>query len=94
MRDATTWDELLGQMEADYEFASAGGVLTQPLWTAPEGLGPIPEELKPRAQQLLELQRAHLAELEEKRRNVKKELRGVKQVPVIDRPPVYLDAEG
>ncbi|WP_159599297.1 hypothetical protein [Agromyces humi] len=96
MPEPADWASLLDQMEADYEFASAGRTeLIQPLWQAPEHLGPIPDELRARAERLLSMQQKLHAELAKRRGSVARELRGIKAVPKgSSDQPVYLDIAG
>jgi len=69
---------------------------TDPAWTAPTGLGPVPSVLTTRASSVLARQRAVLRSLVDDRAEVVQQLGAVRRVEASHEPgrPVYLDALG
>ena len=69
---------------------------TDPAWTAPTGLGPVPSVLTTRASSVLARQRAVLRSLVDDRAAVVQQLGAVRRVEASHEPgrPVYLDALG
>lgn len=64
-------------------------------WTPPEGLGPMPAELLPRAAALRTSQQLAIARVEERLADVSSRLRAVKKIPQLAADvPVYLDRIG
>ncbi|MFA9446409.1 hypothetical protein [Egicoccus sp. AB-alg6-2] len=65
----SAWLQVLEQLEADiaeYDIALAGGELVPvQTWVPPRDLGPLPDELQPRAQRLA----VHLAGLQSRTRD-------------------------
>lgn len=88
--DATSaWQALLDSLDEYVEMlhdltnaVSQGNFTDVAPWMPPEDLGPLPEELAPRARQLLTSQRAALAGLGQARRSVGDQLSLLRSVPL------------
>lgn len=88
------WRHTRDSMDAaGAEGARAG--TSQEAWIPPEGLGPMPAELLPRAVALRTSQQLAIARVEERLAGVSSRLRAVKKIPqLVADVPVYLDRIG
>lgn len=97
----TRWEEVLDTLEDG--IATALTALDHPdapmkafLWSPPEGLGPLPEHLKDRAEQILESQESLNARMVAERQAAGRHLEALRSIP--DRRPrdasIYLDVNG
>jgi len=86
------WRDVLNELWRRSRDALDSGLAPEP-WSPPEGLGPIPVELIPRAASLVQGQRLAIANLRERRDDVSARLRIMKQVPQLFHGdiPVYVD---
>lgn len=99
--DATPpdWLSVLDEMEALTADATAVGAAIAPtraIWLAPARLGPIPIELRERADRVLAAQRDAIQQLEEMRHSTGEHLAAVRSIPSAQRAgqSVYLDITG
>jgi hypothetical protein len=100
--DAAGWDDLLATMEADLAAildrreAGDGDRETTAAWNAPSGLGPMPEHLAPRAQQLLADLGDGMRRLDAERTTVSDHLAVLRTLPATsgESRAVYLDVTG
>ena len=100
--DAGSWERLLDELAthvASLRSAAADETLLLELpvtqWLPPEGLGEIPENLAPRAADLLSRMQGLAPLLEQRREATMKQLRAVDSVPRdTGQTSVYLDSIG
>jgi hypothetical protein len=101
------WTEVLERLEDDLRAALAAGKASEDAsaaspshrssrWTPPAGLGPLPAELRDRAERLAEAQRHTAHYLRDQRDTTARHLAAVRSVPPAeaDRPSVYFDLLG
>jgi len=99
------WDAVLGIMENSVEQAVAleheqteheQTELDLRAWALPSDIGPLPEELRERAQRLLDAQKQRVAELELRQRTVGRHLAALRTVPASTdgASSPYLDVTG
>jgi predicted RNA-binding Zn ribbon-like protein len=94
-----SWAEVMAALEAANASATrldeAGDDAADAPWTAPTHLGPMPSELRERADRLLADQRASIRNLEDLHRETGRHLAAVRAVPSPrDGQSVYLDVSG
>ncbi len=94
------WMAVLAAMEANLVSADRpiddSWLAPDPVWLAPTGLGPLPEELHGYAAEVAEAQDAAIRRLEKRQQTVARHLEVVRAVPserATARPP-YLDVTG
>lgn len=96
------WASVLNAMEESIaaarlptpaETGDGGGV---PVWVMPSYLGPMPPELRSRANRILNEQREALDVLEERKRAIGKHLAAIEAVPPVNPggPSAFLDVTG
>jgi hypothetical protein len=94
--DATLerWTELLEELEHDA--AHAGDDAELAAWRPPADLGPIPAELRARAEALLDAQAVAMATVVAAQRSTARHLAALRTVPQGrgETGPLYLDASG
>jgi hypothetical protein len=97
----TRWDEVLDTLEDG--IATAITALDNPeapmhafLWSPPEGLGPLPEHLRDRAEQIVESQQALNDRMAAERKAAGKHLEAIRSIPERRRQDtsIYLDVNG
>lgn len=93
------WLSVLDEMEALTADATAVGAANAPsraTWSVPTRLGPIPIELRERADRVLAAQRDAIQQLEEMRQSTRAHLAAVRSIPSAQRAgqSVYLDITG
>jgi len=86
-------DDLEHHLEADQAPEAGTGIVP---WTPPDGLGPLPAELAPRAQALAAALTAAAARLAAARDEIARQLAAVRSVPLAEDggSSVYLDVAG
>jgi hypothetical protein len=93
------WADAIAALEAAADsgtaFDATGDAAADPAWTAPTHLGPLPAELRDRAERLLARQRASLLDLDDLHRETGRHLAAVRAVPSPrEGQSVYLDVSG
>ncbi len=92
--DHERWAAILGELWQHTRDSLVTGVTPAP-WTPPEDLGPLPRDLVPRANALVESQRLAIARVRERMTDVSSRLKAVKKIPQFSTDaPVYLDRLG
>jgi hypothetical protein len=94
--DATVvrWTALLDELEQ--ELSDAAGDDPRPVWRPPADLGPLPDELRARAEALARAQADAIAVVAAAKRSAARHLTALRTVPQHRRTtgPLYLDASG
>lgn len=92
-RTLAEWDNLLAEMESDLAWALNDNVAGLAAWTAPEDLGPIPDEFHDRARVLLTAQLAHAERLHRSQAALGRQISSIKleRSAHAPGPAAYLD---
>lgn len=92
----TQWADALDRLEFEIEFAGKLSPELDEPWAPPQGLGPLPLELRDRAAAILIAQRAATARLDEHRRETGRHLSALRTVPQVNthERSAYLDVSG
>jgi hypothetical protein len=92
--DLERWGALLDHLERSLTGADASE--SPAAWRPPAGLGPLPGELRARAEALLTAQAERMAALETEQNSTARHLAALRTVPSgrDDTRPIYLDRNG
>ena len=94
------WDAVLSAMEQYVERVAADDVdapeIGARVWSLPRDIGPMPAELRERAERVLDAQNDGVAELERRQRSIGKHLSALRTVPTAQDggSSPYLDVTG